>query len=154
MGRTLLALWKWERKDPRQRLTVTACAAADFVLRFPWVLNRVFDLADRTLQPALAATQAESTAPENDHLLAQHQAWSARHRIVIGALVGRGLADLAPALDGQRVEITAKGAAAAVHLHRDSGWQLVGDRSGALGKLRLAPRTLIEHCHEAVMHGR
>jgi hypothetical protein len=154
MGRTLLALWKWERKDPRQRLTVAACAAADFTLRFPLILDRVFDLADRSVQPALASTQAESTAPENDHLLAQHQAWTAGHRIIVGALVGRGLADLAPALESQRVEITAKGVAAAVDLYRGPGWQLVGDRSGALSKLRLAPRTLIEHCHRAVTHQR
>jgi hypothetical protein len=104
------------------------------------------------MPPALAATQAESTAPENDHLLAQHQAWAARHRIVIGALVGRGLADLAPALESQRVEITAKGAAAAVTLYRSPDWQLVGDRSGALSKLRLAPRTLIEQGYRAVRH--
>jgi hypothetical protein len=148
MGRTLFALWKWERKDAAQRLTVDSAAAADFALRFPLILDRLYTLSGKPLGVRAAAAQSERMAPESDQLTAQHLAWPTRHRLVIGALVGRGLADLAPSLGSQRVEITPRGVKAALELQGRPGWSIVADRATSLGKLRLSPTTLVERCRQ------
>jgi hypothetical protein len=148
MGRTLMALWKWERKDPAQRLTVSSVAVADFALRFPVVLDAVSRSSGRPLRPRIAVSESERTAPENDHLLAQHLAWATRHRLVIGALVGRGLADLAPSVESPRVEVTPRGVKAALNLETAMGWTVIAQRAAALGKLRLRPELLVERCRD------
>lgn len=148
MGRTLLALAQWNRSNVDHRLTVEALASADFAIRFPIVLDRLYARNGRATPANAAATDVERIAPENDQLVAQLAAWPLRHRSVVGALVGRGLADLAPAVRSQRVEITPQGVAAATSLATTDGWPRVARRATALSKLGLAPATLIQRCRE------
>jgi hypothetical protein len=150
MGRTLLALANWARTDSRQNLTVVAASSADFALRFPLILGRLYGASGRELGIGVTAQAYELAAPENDQLEAQYQAWESRHRLVIGALVGRGLATLAPGAMSQRIMPTALGARSAARLAAQPGWSLVQARAKALNSLRLSPHTLTERCRAAV----
>jgi hypothetical protein len=149
MGRTLLALAYWVRADSRQNLTVATVPSADFVLRFPLVLRGLFRAGGKQLAIGAAVQEYELLAPENDHLGAQYCAWESRHRLVIGALVGRGLATLAPGVGTQRIAVTARGAQSAVRLAEQPGWPLVDARAKALSSLRLSPDTLAHRCRVA-----
>jgi hypothetical protein len=151
MGRTLLALSHWRRSDPRQRLTVPAAASADFLLRFPVALERLYASRDRELTTAARPGVSERRSPENDHLEAQLALWTTRHRLVVGALVGRRLVRLTPAVSTSALVVTPAGRSAATSLRAAQGWAPLDRRAQALGALGLAPRTLVQACHDAIV---
>lgn len=146
LGRTLIAIWRWTRDDPTQRLTVASSWSADFAIRFPVVLDGLHGLSGKAAAVAVAATAHEQLAPENDHLVAQCQAWPLRHKMVVGGLVGRGLVTFSPAVTSRGLHATDAGANAAYVLSRSPGWTTINARAEALGKLRLSPGTLVERC--------
>jgi hypothetical protein len=151
MGRTLLALSHWHRNDRRQRLTIQAAASADFLLRFPVALELVHTVRGRELTTLARPGSSERSSPENDHLDAQLALWTTRHRLVIGALVGRRLVRLAPAVSTSALVITQAGRGAVAKLRVAPGWPAVDRRAKALGTLGLSPRNLTDTCREAVL---
>ncbi len=150
MGRTLLALSHWRTRDVRQRLTIPAAASADFLLRFPVALERVYHVRDRELATLARPGFSERLCPENDHLTAQLQSWAPRHRIVVGALVGRRLVRLTPAVSASALTLTQTGRHAVARLRASPEWSVVDRRAKALASLGLASRSLESTCREAV----
>lgn len=135
IARTLLALHHWPTpRNVRARPGFTAVAAMDFLLRFPSALEAAFELRGREMPDGTRPTRTETRALENSQLVAQYALWPNQHRLVIASLVGRGLARIEPALAGDGLALTAKGAHSGHVLTDFPEWGRVDVRAKALAR--------------------
>jgi hypothetical protein len=135
LARTLLALHQWPpAKNVRARPDFTALAAMDFLLRFPSALESAFELSRRKMPRDARPSQSERRALENSQLVAQFALWPTQHRFVVASLVGRGLARLEPAIAGDGLALTARGALSAQALTEFFEWERTHARARALAR--------------------
>ena len=142
--RTLFALHHWPAAtSARARPGFDALAAMDFLLRFPSALEAAFELKRREMPHDARPSASETCALENWQLVAQLALWPYAHRLVVGSLVGRGLARLEPALGGDGLALSAKGTAAASTAAELGEWEQVEIRARAMGRrLKVGARAL------------
>lgn len=125
-------------------------ARADFLLRYPTVLARIFDERGTAIPDILEATATEQQAAEGLPLRFKFGPWDAAYYPVVGRLVGTGLVQRS--WKGPRIELraTTNGHSVVEELRGDD-WSTVLARARLLGtKLRLSAGTLTDVIESAI----
>jgi hypothetical protein len=111
---------------------LTKLAKLDFLLRYPVFLERLMDARELAWPTGLAPDQSERWAVESHMIRYKYGPWDDRYYVLLGGLVGRGLAELVPAKRTISLRLTPEGRALAESVGATVEWSVLAARSAFL----------------------
>jgi hypothetical protein len=111
---------------------LTKLAKLDFLVRYPVFLERLMDARHLTWPAGLAPDQPERRAVESHMIRYKYGPWDDRYYVLLGGLVGRGLAEMVPAKGIISLRLTPEGRTLAEAIGVTAQWQVLAARSAFL----------------------
>jgi hypothetical protein len=128
VARLLLLLDAFTKKGGRLD-GLTKLAKLDFLLRYPVFLERLMDRRELQWPAGLAPVSAERIAVESRMIRHKYGPWDHRYYSLIGALLGRGLAELAPGKGSISLRVSPLGHEVAGRLAATTEWNGLANRA-------------------------
>lgn len=111
---------------------LTKLAKLDFLLRYPVFLERLMDARDLSWPAGLAPDQPERWAVESHMIRYKYGPWDDRYYVLLGGLVGKGLAEMISTKRTFSLRLTPEGRALAESIGSTAQWQILAARSAFL----------------------
>jgi hypothetical protein len=132
VARLLLLLDAFTRSGGRLD-GLTKLAKLDFLLRYPLFLERLLDVRGLMWPHGLTPLASERMGVESRMIRYKYGPWDDRYYTLVGALIGRGLAELAPGGKGSlALRVTATGRETADKLAATDAWGITAGRASFL----------------------
>ncbi len=107
---------------------LTKLAKLDFLLRYPAFLEALNESIGLTMPDSIVSRPVEREAVAEPMVRYKYGPWDNRYYSLVGALVGRGLAEYLPGRGVVALRPTVSGGRIASALRSDSSWELLANR--------------------------